>query len=102
MGFQVWITRLDNPPGTNSEGHYHAPCTICFILATCKYEYYSPWYFSSISKRLWASVSVFVSNISIHWVFILSARISPSSELISKSVFFYIEGIFFRPTFLFD
>ena len=37
MGFQVWINRLDNPPGTNSEGHYHAPCTICFTLVICKY-----------------------------------------------------------------
>ena len=42
MGFQVWITRLDTPPVTNSEGHNHAPFAICFSLEICKYEYYSP------------------------------------------------------------
>ena len=30
MRFQVCITRLDTPPGTNSEGHDHAPCAICY------------------------------------------------------------------------
>ena len=29
---QVWINRLDTPPGTNSEGHDHAPRDICFTL----------------------------------------------------------------------
>ena len=31
MGFQVWITRLDTPPGTNSEVHHHAPHAIFYI-----------------------------------------------------------------------
>ena len=42
MGFQVRITRLDNPPGTNSEGHDHAPRAIFFTLAIYKYAWYSP------------------------------------------------------------
>ena len=37
MGFQVYITRLDTPPGTNSEGNDYAPCAIFFTLEICKY-----------------------------------------------------------------
>ena len=92
MGFQVWITRLDTPPGTNSEVHYHAPCSICFALSR---------HFSPSSKRLWDLVSVFVSNISIPWVLILLAGVSPSYEFITKSIFLYIEVIFFRPPSIF-
>ena len=36
MGFQVWINRLDTPPGTNTEGHDHAPRDICFTLEIYK------------------------------------------------------------------
>ena len=38
MRLQVWITILDTPTGTNSEGHDHTPCVICFTLDICKYE----------------------------------------------------------------
>ena len=102
IGFHVWITILDNPPETNSEALNHAPSDICFTLAICKYVYHSSWSFSKSSKRLWASVSVFVLNISIPWLLIMSARVSMSSEFIAKSIFVYIEGIFFHPPFVFD
>ena len=85
----------------NSEGHDHAPRAICFTLSICKYAQYCPQSFSPSSKRLWDSVLVFVSNISILWVFILSMGVSKSFEFIAKSIFLYIEGIFFHPTFVF-
>ena len=37
MGFYVWITILDTPPGTNLEGHDHGPRAICFTLGIYKY-----------------------------------------------------------------
>ena len=37
MRFQVWINRLDTPPGTKSEGRHHDPRAICFTLDICKY-----------------------------------------------------------------
>ena len=101
MGFQVWINIHNTPPVTHSEGHDHAPRVICFTLAICKDERYSPWRFIPSSKRLWSSVLVFVSNIYIPWVLILLAGVSLSSEFIANSILFYIEFIFFHPPFSF-
>ena len=36
VGLQVWINRLDTPPGTNSEGNDHAPRAICSTFLICK------------------------------------------------------------------
>ena len=84
---------METQPGTNMEFRYHAPCDICFTLEICKD---TPSY-----KRLWALVSVFLSNISIPWVLISSAGISMSSEFIENIIFLYKEGIFFHTTFVF-
>ena len=37
MGLQVWISRLDNPPGMNSGVHDHFPRAVSFKLVICKY-----------------------------------------------------------------
>ena len=102
MGFQVWITGMDNTPGTNSEVHDYAPQAIFFTLAICKDTYYSPWRFSTISKKLWALVSVFASNISVPWVLISLAGVSPAFKFIAKSILLYIESILFRLPIVFD
>ena len=102
MSFQVWVTIPDTPPATNLEVHDHGPCDICFTGVICKYVWYSPWRFSPSSKRMWASVSIFISNISIPWVLTLSAGVSMSSELSAKINFLYIKGILFHPRFLFS
>ena len=47
-------------------------------------------------------VSVFVSNIYIPWVLILSAGISPYSEFMVKRIFLYMEGIFLCLPFVFS
>ena len=37
IGSQVFVNRLDTPPGKNLEGQDHAPSSICFTLVICKY-----------------------------------------------------------------
>ena len=50
---------------------------------------------------MWDLVLVFVSNISIPWILIFSAGVSPSSEFIAKSIFLYIGVISFHTPLVF-